>query len=106
MSYLLSVQHGVAWQQRGIATSALQFFRTMAGAVGIGLLGLLFNILAAPQMQQLRAMGVNPAFWDAPEKPDRNCTYQSSLSERQAPIKDGLAPSPGSRAPPSPVDSP
>jgi MFS family permease len=60
MSYLLSVQHGVAWQQRGIATSAIQFFRTMAGAVGIGLLGMLFNILAAPQMQQLRAIGVNP----------------------------------------------
>ena len=51
-------------------------------------------------------MGVNPAFWDAPETPDRNRTDQFSLSERQAPLKDALAPSPGSRAPPMPVDSP
>ena len=56
-----AVQHSVTWQQRGIATSSIQFFRTMGGAVGIGLLGMLFNVLAAPQMQQLRAMGVNPA---------------------------------------------
>ncbi len=42
-------------------TSATQFFRSMGGAIGIGLLGILFNVLAAPQMQQLRAMGVSPA---------------------------------------------
>ena len=61
MSYLLGVQHSVTWQQRGIATSSMQFFRTMGGAVGIGLLGMLFNVLAAPQMQRLRDIGVNPA---------------------------------------------
>ncbi len=60
MSQLLAVQHSVTWQQRGIATSSIQFFRTMGGAIGIGLLGMVFNILAADQMQQLRAMGVNP----------------------------------------------
>ena len=49
------------WQQRGIVTSATQFFRSIGGAIGIGLLGILFNVLAAPQMQQLRAMGVSPA---------------------------------------------
>src|SRR5262245_39736674 len=31
MPYLLSAQHGVSWQQRGIATSAITFFRTMGG---------------------------------------------------------------------------
>ncbi len=61
MPQLLSAQHGVSWQQRGIVTSAIQFFRTMGGAIGIGLLGMLFNVLAAPQMQQLRKMGVSPA---------------------------------------------
>jgi MFS family permease len=61
MPYLLSVQNVVAWHQRGIVTSAIQFFRTMGGAVGIGLLGMLFNVLAAPQMNELRAMGIAPA---------------------------------------------
>ncbi len=61
MPQLLSAQHGVGWQQRGIVTSAIQFFRTMGGAIGIGLLGMLFNVLAAPQMQELRKMGVSPA---------------------------------------------
>jgi hypothetical protein len=61
MPQLLSVQHSVTWQQRGIVTSAIQFFRSMGGAIGIGLLGVLFNILAAPQMQQLRQMGISPA---------------------------------------------
>ena len=49
MPQLLSAQHGVGWQQRGIVTSATQFFRTMGGAIGIGLLGMLFNLLAAPK---------------------------------------------------------
>jgi MFS family permease len=61
MSYLLSAQESVSWQQRGIITSGVQFVRTMGGAIGIGLLGMLFNVLSAPQMQQLRDMGVAPA---------------------------------------------
>ncbi len=36
--------------------------------LGIGLLGMLFNVLAAPQMQQLREMGVSPAAIMDPHK--------------------------------------
>jgi MFS family permease len=61
MAYLLAAQHAVTWQQRGIVTSGIQFFRTVGGAVGIGVLGTLFNVLTAPQMRQLRALGINPA---------------------------------------------
>ena len=68
MPQILLVQHSVTWQQRGIVTSAIQFFRTMGGAIGIGLLGMLFNVLAAPQMQQLREMGVSPATIMDPHK--------------------------------------
>jgi MFS family permease len=60
MSYLLAAQDAVMWQQRGIVTSAIQFFRTIGGAVGIGVLGMLFNLLTAPQMRQVRALGANP----------------------------------------------
>jgi MFS family permease len=68
MPQLLSVQHSVDWQQRGIVTSGIQFFRTMGGAIGIGLLGMLFNVLAAPQMQKLRDMGVSPTTIMDPRK--------------------------------------
>ena len=40
----------------------------MGGAIGIGLLGMLFNVLAAPQMRQLREMGVSPATFMDPDK--------------------------------------
>ena len=61
MAYLLAAQDAVTWQQRGIITSGIQFFRTIGGAVGIGLLGMLFNQLIRPQLLQLTALGVNPA---------------------------------------------
>jgi MFS family permease len=59
MAYLLAAQEAVNWQQRGIITST--FFRTMGGAVGIGILGMVFNVLIAPQMGRLRDAGINPA---------------------------------------------
>jgi MFS family permease len=61
MSQLLAAQDAVAWQQRGIITSGITFFRTMGGAVGIGVMGMLFNLLTLPQMNRFREAGVNPA---------------------------------------------
>jgi MFS family permease len=61
MSQLLAAQEAVTWQQRGIVTSAIGFFRTIGGALGIGLLGAMFNALAAKDLQHLRAQGVTPA---------------------------------------------
>lgn len=61
MAYLLASQHAVTWQQRGIITSGIQFFRTIGGALGTGLLGMLFNVLIDPQIRQLRAAGIDPA---------------------------------------------
>jgi MFS family permease len=61
MSYLLGAQNAVTWQQRGSVTSSVQFFRTIGGAVGIGTLGMLFNVMIKPEMNQLHAAGLNPA---------------------------------------------
>lgn len=61
MSYLLAAQDAVTWQQRGIVTSSTTFFRTIGGAIGIGLLGMLFNVLIAPDFVHLKSVGVNPA---------------------------------------------
>ena len=61
MAYLLAAQHAVEWQQRGIITSGIQFFRTIGGAIGTGLMGMMFNLLIRPQIDRLRAAGVDPA---------------------------------------------
>jgi len=43
MPFLLAVQSSVPWGQRGVATSTVQFFRNIGGAVGVAILGSLFN---------------------------------------------------------------
>ena len=39
LSCILNVQNEVDWNRRGVATGAIQFFRTLGGAVGVGALG-------------------------------------------------------------------
>jgi hypothetical protein len=39
LSFILAVQHAVSWGQRGVATGAVLFFRTIGGAIGVGALG-------------------------------------------------------------------
>jgi hypothetical protein len=58
---MLSAQDAVQWQQRGSVTSSVSFFRTIGGAVGVGVLGALFNVLIAPQLGQFADRGIAPA---------------------------------------------
>ncbi len=41
--FLIAVQSAVPWRERGVATSAVLFFRTIGGAIGVAALGALFN---------------------------------------------------------------
>ncbi len=41
---LLAAQDAVEWQQRGLVTSGITFARNFGGALGVGLLGTLFNL--------------------------------------------------------------
>lgn len=43
MSYMLGVQNAVPWHRRGVATSSVQFFRNIGGAVAVAALGALLN---------------------------------------------------------------
>ena len=43
LSFILCTQHSVDWGRRGVATGAVTFFRTMGGALGVGLLGALLG---------------------------------------------------------------
>jgi EmrB/QacA subfamily drug resistance transporter len=42
-AYLVSVQNAVPWSRRGIATSAIIFFRTVGGSIGVAVMGALLN---------------------------------------------------------------
>ncbi|MEI8197955.1 MAG: hypothetical protein WCI73_18840, partial [Phycisphaerae bacterium] len=57
MSYLLGAQDAVQWQQRGIITSSVTLGRTLGGALGIGALGALFNLVIRPEVRVLEAQG-------------------------------------------------
>jgi hypothetical protein len=43
MPYLLGVQNAVPWHRRGVATSSVQFFRNIGGAISVAALGALLN---------------------------------------------------------------
>lgn len=60
LSYLLAPQEAVAWQQRGSVTSSIGFFRTIGGAIGVGMLGALFNLLLRPEFSRLQSQGIKP----------------------------------------------
>lgn len=70
MAYLLAAQGAVAYGRRGIVTGGVQFSRTFGGAVGIGLFGMVFNVLTAPHMESLRAAGISPADLMDPHRRD------------------------------------
>lgn len=61
MSYLLSAQNAVDWQQRGGVTASVTFCRTMGGALGVGILGALFNLLTRKPFAELADQGVAAA---------------------------------------------
>lgn len=88
MAYLLAAQHAVAWQQRGIITSGIQFFRTIGGAIGTGLLGMLFNVLIHPQIRHLQSLGIDPSTLLEPST--HNHLSPELLSSIQRMIADGL----------------
>ena len=61
MSYLLAAQGSVGWQQRGIVTSSVQFYRTIGGSIGIGVLGALFYNRIQGDLATLSRHGVPAA---------------------------------------------
>ena len=48
--YLLAVQNAVPWNRRGVATSSVQFFRSIGGAIAVAALGAVLNAELARQV--------------------------------------------------------
>ncbi len=48
--YLVAVQNAVPWGRRGVATSSVQFFRTIGGAIAVAVFGAMLNGALAPAL--------------------------------------------------------
>jgi EmrB/QacA subfamily drug resistance transporter len=55
MPYLLGVQNAVPWNRRGVATSSVQFFRNIGGALAVAALGAFLN----SRLQSMAGPGVS-----------------------------------------------
>jgi len=53
--YLLAVQNAVPWSRRGVATSSVQFFRSIGGAIMVAALGAVLNAHLAHELAWLPA---------------------------------------------------
>ncbi len=58
---LLGVQNSVAWGRRGAATAAAIFFRTMGGAIGVGLLGASLGFDLSRRLEGVKGVDVAAA---------------------------------------------
>jgi len=67
LSYILSVQSEVKWGRRGVATGAVTFFRTMGGALGVGVLGATLGYVLSHRLAASHVVGVNVAAALRPE---------------------------------------
>jgi MFS family permease len=61
MAMIIAAQDAVTWQQRGTVTAAISFFRTIGGAVGIGVLGGMLNLVIRDDLARVQSSGVLPA---------------------------------------------
>jgi len=84
LSFILAVQHSVAWGQRGVATGAVIFLRTIGGAIGVGLLGAALAWELAFRLAQAGKSGIDIASALRPEthallRPDQLAAVRINL---------------------------
>lgn len=84
LSFVLAVQHAVKWGQRGVATGAAIFLRTIGGALGVGVLGAALGWELARRLAMSGAGGINVTAALRPEthqflSPDQLALVQGHL---------------------------
>jgi hypothetical protein len=67
LCFILAVQHAVSWGQRGVATGAVTFLRTIGGAIGVGVLGAALGWGLANRLALAGATGIDVAAALRPE---------------------------------------
>ena len=86
MPCLLGVQNAVPWRRRGVATSSVQFFRNIGGAISVAALGALLNArlqaVAGPQSRRQRHPRAQPSAPTSPPTPSTTSPAPSSTASR------------------------
>ncbi len=55
VGFMISVQNSVGWQDRGVATASLQFFRSIGGSVGVAIMGTIVGMRMQPVFERTTA---------------------------------------------------
>jgi hypothetical protein len=79
LSFILAVQHTVKWGQRGVATGAAIFLRTIGGALGVGLLGATLGWELAHRLAAAGGTGIDVTAALRPETHQSLSTSQLAL---------------------------
>lgn len=61
LAFVLGVQNSVGWEQRGVATASLQFFRTLGGLVWVSTMGGVMNRTLFSRLRNLPEIGAGTA---------------------------------------------
>jgi EmrB/QacA subfamily drug resistance transporter len=80
---IVAVQAAVPWQRRGVATSSQQFFRTIGGALAVGILGAVLNA-------NLAEHGIARLAQDALEPATRATLSAADVARASLGLADGL----------------
>jgi MFS family permease len=90
MAMLLAAQDAATYRQRGVVTSGITFARNLGGAVGISLLGGLFNVLTGDALAGLHLPFAISDLLDPHRLGEIRGKYPEVLSKAQGTISHGL----------------
>ncbi len=58
MAFMISAQNSVRWNERGVATASLQFFRSIGGSIGVAVMGTIVTMRMQPLLEAQDVAGV------------------------------------------------
>jgi MFS family permease len=90
MAMLLAAQDAATYRQRGMVTAGITFARNLGGAIGISLLGGLFNLLTASALSQAQLPFPTSDLLDPRKLAEIQRSYSTELAQAQTTISHGL----------------
>jgi MFS family permease len=90
MAMLLAAQDAATYRQRGMVTSGITFARNLGGAIGITILGALFNLLTAADLGRAHLPFPTSDLLDPHKLEDVKTRYPQEITSAQFTISHGL----------------
>jgi len=90
MAILLAAQDAAAYRQRGMVTAGITMTRNLGGAVGISLLGALFNLLSEPKLAAAHLPFATSDLLDPHKREEIEKTWPDSMASAHTAISEAL----------------